>query len=62
MKTLLQINTTVNSGSHGRIAEEIGQLAISKGWHTYFAYGRNEKPSQSKLIKIGSYIDIKIHG
>ena len=51
----------VNSGSTGRIAEEIGQLARRNGWKSYIAYGRNEKPSQSKLIKIGSDLDIKLH-
>ena len=31
MKKLLQINSVVNSGSTGRIAEEIGQIAIATG-------------------------------
>lgn len=62
MPTLLQINTVVNSGSHGRIAEEIGQLALAKGWNSYIAYGRNDRPSQSQLIKIGNDVDIKMHG
>jgi len=62
MKKLLQINVVVNSGSTGRIAEEIGQLAINNGWESYIAYGRNERPSKSKLIKIGTDWDIKIHG
>ena len=29
---LLQINITANWGSHGKIAEGIGQLAIKEGW------------------------------
>ncbi|CEA15276.1 group 1 glycosyl transferase [Fermentimonas caenicola] len=62
MKTLLQINSVVNSGSTGRIAEEIGQTAIAAGWESYIAYGRNERPSSSKLIKIGNNNDIKLHG
>ena len=37
MKKLLIINVTANSGSTGRIAEEIGQTAISNGFDTYFA-------------------------
>ena len=53
MPTLLQINVTANWGSHGRIAEEIGRLAISKGWKSFMAYGRGEPSSESKLIKIG---------
>lgn len=62
MKTLLQINTVVNSGSTGRIAEEIGQTAIKGGWESYIAYGRNERPSNSELIKIGNKWDIRMHG
>ncbi len=61
-KKLLQINTVVNSGSTGRIAEEIGLTAMAVGWESYIAYGRNERPSKSKLIKIGNDWDIKIHG
>ncbi len=36
---LSQINTMINSGSTGRIAEEIGQIAIAAGWESYIAYG-----------------------
>jgi putative colanic acid biosynthesis glycosyltransferase len=62
MKKLLQINSVVNSGSTGRIAEEIGQTAIAAGWKSFIAYGRNDRPSQSELIKIGNDWDIKMHG
>jgi putative colanic acid biosynthesis glycosyltransferase len=62
MKTLLQINVLVNSGSTGRIAEEIGQKAMAQGWKSVIAYGRNERPSQSELIKIGNDWDMRIHG
>ena len=62
MHTLLQINTTVNSGSTGRIAEEIGQIVIQNGWKSYIAYGRNKRPSYSNLIKIGTEMDMKCHG
>lgn len=62
MQKILQINVVVNSGSTGRIAEEIGKLAIAKGWQNYIAYGRNERPSQSELIRIGTDWDMKIHG
>jgi len=61
-KTLLQINSVVNFGSTGRITEEIGQTAIGAGWKSYIAYGRNDRPSQSELIKIGNDWDIKMHG
>lgn len=62
IKKVLQINSVVNSGSTGRIAEEIGQTAISCGWKSYIAYGRNERTSKSKIIRIGNDLDIKLHG
>jgi len=65
MRKLLQINAVVNSGSTGRIAEEIDQTAMAKGWKSYIAYGKNERSSQSELIKIGNDWDIwniKMHG
>lgn len=62
MKILLQINTVVNSGSTGRIAEEIGQEAIASGWKSYIAFGRNVRHSESNLIRIGGNWDVIIHG
>ena len=62
MKKLLIINVTANSGSTGRIAEEIGQTAISNGFDTYFAYGRLARESKCKLIKIGKKLNVKLHG
>ena len=62
MKTLLQINAVVNTGSTGRIAEGIGQTAIAAGWKSYIAYGRNQATSSSKLIKIGNKKDVYLHG
>ena len=62
MPKLLEINTSANSGSTGRIAEEIGQTAISSGYDSYFAYGRLGRPSKSTLIRIGNNTDIKFHG
>lgn len=61
MKTLLQINTVVNRGSTGRIAEEIGVLAIDAGWDSYIAYGRQKAYSNSKLIRIGNIVDCYHH-
>jgi len=62
MKTLLQINATVNTGSTGRIAEEIGQRAIAAGYDSYIAYGREARNSQSKLIQVGSKWNNRWHG
>ena len=61
-KTLLQINSVVNSGSTGRIAEEIGQVAAAAGWRSVIAFGRNARPSSSKLIRIGNARDVFLHG
>ena len=61
-KTLLQINTRVNSGSTGRIAEEIGLTAMARGWKSYIAFGRDEQPSQSQKIRIGNDWTIRWHG
>jgi putative colanic acid biosynthesis glycosyltransferase len=58
---VLQINTSVNSGSHGRIAEEIGRLLILRGHESYIAYGRTAKTSNSELVKIGNRIDFVFH-
>ncbi len=65
MKTLLQINTNVGWNSTGRIAEDLGRLAIDAGWESYIAYGRdmNGKPqSASRLIKVGGCADVAVHG
>ena len=56
MPRLLQINSTANWGSTGKIAEQIGQRAMACGWESYIAYGRYTNPSSSKLIKIGSRV------
>lgn len=57
----LQINTIVNSGSHGRIAEEHGKLLIEKGHESYIAYSRGANNSDSELIKIGKRSDVAFH-
>lgn len=61
MAKLLQINLSANWGSHGKIAAQIGDVAISHGWESYIAYGRACNPCSSKLIKIGGQWDIYEH-
>lgn len=61
MPTLLQINLSANVGSHGRIAEDIGRLAISMGWRSVIAYGRMAAPSKSELVRIGNDADFYEH-
>lgn len=60
-KRLLQLNVTANVGSTGRIAEEIGQVAMSHGFESYIAYGRACTPSASTLIKTGGKFDVNLH-
>lgn len=61
MPTLLQINVTANWGSTGKIAEQIGVVVQKHGWDSFIAYGRNMNPSNNKLIKIGSMVDVYEH-
>lgn len=62
MPRLLQINSSANMGSTGRIAEQIGHLAMDAGWNSYIAYGRSFNPSKSQLIKIGGKMNVYHHG
>ena len=62
MPTLIQINTCLNSGSTGRIAEEIGQIVMNAGWTSFIAYARESNQSQSHVIKIGNERSVIWHG
>ena len=62
MPTIFQICVEGNTGSTGRIAEDIGHLAIQKGWESYIAFGRFPRPSKSNLINIGSDWNVYLHG
>ena len=61
MPKLLQINVSVNWGSTGKIAEQIGLCAMTRGWESYIAYGRYSNPSMSHTIKIGTTLDTYMH-
>ncbi len=61
MYRLLLINTSINTGSTGRIAEEIGRLAANNGFDSYIAYGRVNNHSELKTIRIGCDWDFKMH-
>lgn len=61
MPTLLQINVTSNWGSHGKIAENIGRLAMDRGWKSVIAYGRHSNPSKNETIQIGSTFSVNEH-
>jgi putative colanic acid biosynthesis glycosyltransferase len=58
---LLQINSTVNYGSTGRIAEDLGKYVIKNGGESVIAYGRYNNESASSLVKIGSSKDQFVH-
>lgn len=58
---LLQINSTYNWGSTGRIAEEIGQKVISYGWGSYLAYGHGYNKGVSIPVKIGNQLNFYYH-
>ncbi len=58
---VFQINSTLNNGSTGRIAEDIGLKVIENGGESYIAYGRSVSYSQSRPIRIGNQWDKAIH-
>jgi len=58
---VLQINTTVNFSSIGRIAEDIGKVLMKNGHQSYIAFGRGNRPSASELIRIGNKVDVYLH-
>lgn len=62
MRTLLQINTTLNRGSTGRIAEQIGVTAMTAGWNSFIAHGaRYRNPSRLQAIQIDSLWSEWVH-
>jgi glycosyltransferase involved in cell wall biosynthesis len=60
---VLQINTTLNTTSTGRIAEEIGQTLIQNGHESYIASAQlGPGGTCSEHIPIGNEFDIYMHG
>ena len=58
---VIQINTTLNWGSHGRIAEEIGLLVQKEGSTNYIFYGRHSNLSAFSSFKFNNKIDFYMH-
>ena len=58
---ILQINTVYKEGSTGNIVANIHQALNKNGFESYVAYGRGNW-QEKNLIKIGSKLDIYIHG
>lgn len=61
MPKLFQINVTANQGATGRIAEQIGGLAMQDGWECYMAYGRHSNGTKMKPVKIGNGWNVYEH-
>lgn len=59
---LLQINVCNNVLSTGRIASEIGELAIDNGWESYIVYARGFKDSRNTPIMVGGTPTVYLHG
>lgn len=62
MPKLFQINSFCNTGSTGRIAENLGLTVMAEGWESWIAYGRTMNPSQSHIYRIGDECDVRWHG
>jgi putative colanic acid biosynthesis glycosyltransferase len=58
---VLQINSSLNWGSVGRIASEIGDILISQNHMSCIAYGRNRRESASLAISIGGKCEYISH-
>lgn len=62
MLKLLLINSALNTGSTGRIAEQTGILAKQQGWDVYIAHGaRYTKSSALKTIRVVSKSEEILH-
>ena len=62
MPILLQINSALNRGSTGRIAEQIGILAKEQGWNVYIAHGARYKgKSALQTIQVVTEKEEKLH-
>ena len=59
---IIQVNTVLNTGSTGRIAEQIGEAAIGRGHTSLVAYGRWASKSASRTYKVGGLRDVIFHG
>lgn len=62
MPKLLQICVEGNRGSTGRIANTIGDFVMQHGWESIICFARFPRPSKSTLIRIGSKLEILLHG
>ena len=62
MKKLLQIGGSINYGAPGKITEQIGLLAMSKGWEVLVAHSsRNQNTSQLSHFAITTQCQEIVH-
>ncbi len=59
---VFQINSTCGFGSTGRIAVDILKEVEKNGGEGIIAYGRNSAPENVNSYRIGSDLQVKIHG
>lgn len=59
---VLQINSVCGYGSTGRIAADLSRALTQNGDDCLIAYGRGQAPDDIKSIRIGSDIDVYLHG
>ncbi len=63
MKKLLQVNSALNYGSTGKIAEQIGLAAKADGWECWIAHGpRYVNSSYLTPIGVSNSFEEKLHG
>ncbi len=58
---VLQINAVYNLSSTGRTTTELHKALLDKGYESYVAYSKTNKPEDENLYKIGSLADCKVH-
>ena len=59
---IFQINSTCDFGSTGRIAMNISKEVEKNGGESIIAYGRYSAPENIDSYRIGTELDVKIHG
>lgn len=59
---VLQINSVCGKGSTGRIATDLYQVLNQEGHECIIAYGRGASPEGINAYRIGSDLDVKLHG
>lgn len=59
---VLQINAVYNTGSTGRTTAELHKALAENGIDSYVAYSKTNNADGKNLYRIGSALDVKLHG